>query len=270
MRLAVNHQIMTADNIYRGAHKVADTFGIHHERTIETLNVSQQFSTMFRLDVSVPHLKAESTQTGKPKRTSEGIGDISVLSVISPFANWQPEGHVHSFFDKHNLSYIFGMRLPTGWESEEVGPINFDDFNQTGTGTTDFYLGFVYGAPVSHAVRLFVNAVLVAPTGRSTNAGFRPGKEVDASLGAVFSAFGPLSIVTQIDAIGRSRNRTGTNAASRRDSGGTFISAVGGLILSLGSGFGIELRASIPLERRVNGKQLVFEEQYMLGVFWAF
>jgi hypothetical protein len=183
------------------------------------------------------------------------IGDIRVRGVYAGFSEDMSSG------------LTFGLKLPTG-------PINapgFDRDTQIGTGSTDLLLGGFHRGliPAIDRWNWFANAQWDEPV---INAGgYRPGAEVDASLGGYYEGWraGSFRISPLAQVVGCARWRDIGALAMSGDSGYRRVLLAPGFELSRGA-VRVYGDVGFPVYQYVNGTQLVASELYKLNVGWAF
>ena len=183
------------------------------------------------------------------------IGDIRVRGVYAGFSEDMSSG------------LTFGLKLPTG-------PFNTPDFDrdtQIGTGSTDLLLGAFHRGliPAVGMWSWFTNVQWDEPV---INAGgFRPGAEVDATLGSYYDGWraGGVKISPIAQVVGCARWRDQGVLSMSGDSGYQRVLLAPGFEFSKGP---VRVYADVgfPVYQFVNGDQLVASELYKLNVGWAF
>ena len=189
---------------------------------------------------------------GNPVSASRtGVGDVRLRALYTGFSP--------------NLStgLSLGLKLPTG----DISAPGFDRDTEIGTGSTDLLLGAFHRSPVAmdspvnwFAIGQWSEPVLVA-------AGYRPGRELDAVLGAYYDGlmFGRWSVAPLLQAVGSARWRDSGPAADAPDTGYTR------LVLAAGFEIGaydwrLYADAGVPVYQNVNGNQLVAASLWKLSL----
>lgn len=184
-----------------------------------------------------------------------GVGDVRVRGVYAGFSEDMSDG------------LTFGLKLPTGAFRDP----DFERDMQIGSGSTDLLLGAFHRAPVPGAPRWkwFAQGLWDEPV--LSAAGYRPGAEVDAALGAYFDAwtFGGVKVAPLATAVGSARWRDLGPRARSSDSGYRRVVLAPGLEVSRGRAR-LYADAGFPVYQRVNGNQLVASVLYKLNAGWSF
>lgn len=139
-RLQWSASLETRGDLYHDDSQVSDVFHVSIRRFAMTLDVGYQAGEQVRLDLSIPwldHIANFGTGAGRRHVNQSGLGDIALTAAWYPWAPPAEEGHEHSFFEAHHVNLVFGMKLPTGEETEEVARTMFAAEGQTGSGTLD-------------------------------------------------------------------------------------------------------------------------------------
>jgi hypothetical protein len=101
----------------------------------------------------------------------------------SAFGDLRLEGIYTGFFPDMSAGVTFGLKLPTGDDTHDMTSI-LDRDTELGTGSTDLLLGGFYRHTLNsvlHGLYWFAQAQLDVPV--LTQGGYRPGVELDTSLG---------------------------------------------------------------------------------------
>lgn len=169
------------------------------------------------------------------------LGDVRIKGIYSGFASDMSTG------------LTFGVKLPTGDYSYR----NFDRDTQIGTGSTDILLGAYHMGWLDKARNWgwFANGELDTPV--VTTAGYRPGTELDATVGIYYEQWQirDVNITPITQMIGTYRlNDRGPNA-SAEDSGYKRILFSPGIEVSKGANR-LFASISVPVYDDVKGNQL--------------
>jgi hypothetical protein len=105
----------------------------------------------------------------------------------SQFGDIRIEGIYTGFFADESAGVTFGLKLPTGSYTEDPSVVDRD--TQIGTGSTDLLLGGFYRGNLDRNQRWdwFAQFELNVPT--LTQAGYRPGTELDTAAGIDYKGF---------------------------------------------------------------------------------
>ncbi|MDE3072678.1 MAG: hypothetical protein KGJ63_08060 [Pseudomonadota bacterium] len=138
----------------------------------QTVGLETQFNRDWGMRIEVPywqrHFSTTDEDTGNPAAFNRGaLGDIRLMGTYTGFSADRSTG------------LQFGVKLPTGdWTYR-----GFDRDTEIGTGTTDLIVGgfhrWNFGSGTGWSG--FVQGTALLPT--DTRAGYRPGDELDASVG---------------------------------------------------------------------------------------
>jgi hypothetical protein len=151
-------------------------------------------------------------------RTDVGGGDIESRNW-SQFGDLRLEGIYTGFFADQSAGVTFGLKLPTGSYSHDADIVDRD--TQIGTGSTDLLLGGFYRGNISQDEKWdwFAQGVLDVPV--LTQAGYRPGVELDTAAGIDFKgwAIGRVRVSPVAQAIFSERTSDSGSNASPDNSG---------------------------------------------------
>ncbi|HEX4048484.1 MAG TPA: hypothetical protein VH309_11645, partial [Elusimicrobiota bacterium] len=155
-----------------------------------------------------------------------------------------------------------------------TGPFNTPDFDrdtQIGSGSTDLLLGYYHMGrlPGAAAWDWFTNGQWEEPA--LVMGGYRPGAEVDASLGTYYDGWnaGSFKIAPLAQVLGSLRWRDQGAAADPADSGYQRVLLSPGLEVKKGAAR-VYGDVEFPVYAFVNGNQLIAAELYKLNVGWTF
>jgi hypothetical protein len=183
------------------------------------------------------------------------VGDIRVRAVYTGFSSDMSTG------------LTFGLKLPTGPFDQP----DFDRDTQIGSGSTDLLLGGYHlgHIPGAGALIWFSEGQWNEPA--LTMGGYRPGAEIDASLGAYYDDWnaGGFKIAPLAQVLGSWRWRDQGLAADPTDSGYERVLLSPGVEVSKGA-VRVYGDVEFPVYAFVNGNQLIAAELYKLNVGWSF
>ena len=144
-----------------------------------TAGVQYMFNDQWGAQVEIPYDFRYFKGTGSDNKIAahrwNQLGDIRV------------EGIYTGFFADSSAGVTFGLKLPTGSYTEDPSLVDRD--TQLGTGSTDILLGGFYRGNLTRDDKWdwFTQGLLDVPA--LTQAGYRPGVELDAAAGIDYKGF---------------------------------------------------------------------------------
>lgn len=231
-----------------------------------TGGLQYMFNNSWGVRTEIPYdyrsFKTTSSAPGNPITTINwwALGDIRLEGVYS------------GFFPDMSAGVIFGLKLPTGdWTHQNAfGDVDRD--SQIGTGSTDLLLGGYYRGNITEDGKWgwFGQLMLDVPT--LTQAGYRPGVELDSDAGIAYQGFslGNVQISPLAQAIFSERTSdSGSNASNPVSSGYQR--------LMLSPGFEIHIHpviiyadAEFPVLQHFTGNQLAAPVLFKVSVSYMF
>lgn len=212
-----------------------------------TAGLQYMFNRQWGVEIRVPYLYRAFTTTddatGDIVTNRHGaIGDVRLMGIYTGFSPDMSTG------------IMFGVKLPNG-------DYHFDGFDRDtaiGTGSTDSLLGFYHQDRITkdNAYSWFAEAMWDQPI--LTRGDYRPGAEVNASLGAYHKPLplaGKLKVTPVLQLIGTIRMRDSGEEAMRDNSGYNRLAIAPALELGYGNAklYG---DVELPVWEQVNGNQL--------------
>jgi len=224
----------------------ADNTDIRIISSFATLGGQYMWKNGFGVMAEVPVTdRSFTTDENGPFQTFRhtGLGDIRVMGVYSGFSPNMSTG------------VTFGLKLPTGGFNYS----GYDRDVQIGSGTTDLLLGAYHTGGVGRDTpwTWFAQGQLDQPL--DSRAGYKPGRELDASAGLAWSASqptAPVSITPMLQLIASARARDGGPAADPDNSGYERLLVAPGVQLKARN-WKLYGDIELPLYQRVNGNQLI-------------
>jgi hypothetical protein len=179
------------------------------------------------------------------------------------------EGIYTGFFADMSAGMTFGLKLPTGSYTEDTDLVDRD--TQIGAGSTDILLGGFYRGNITMDEKWdwFAQGLLDVPV--LTQAGYRPGVELDTATGIDYKGFSPgrarISPLAQV--IFSERTSDSGSNADPDDSGYQRI------LLSPGIDFHLHpvkiyADAEFPVFQHFTGDQLAAPVLFKLSASWMF
>jgi hypothetical protein len=140
-----------------------------------TLGLQYMFNRRWGVQVELPYdVRHYEANFGGGSTTWGSFGDLRV------------EGIYTGFFDDMSAGLTFGLKLPTGNDSHDL-PSLLDRDTEIGTGSTDVLLGGFYRHSLTTITPgLFWFAQWQTDVPVLTQGGYRPGVELDSSLGVYY------------------------------------------------------------------------------------
>jgi len=237
---------------------------IDFRRTVAMVELHYQASARVGIGLSLPrlHMDTENNQTGV-ESTDQGWMDLGAWLLWFP---WEEEGEhpPHEFLSLHNLSFSFGITLPTG--DELIGSTPALHFSQLGSGSIDVRVGAACNAPVSGTVRLFAGTDAVFDAEGDTG-GFRSGTTYDWRIGATWTPLPWLCAMLSFDAIYKEPSLL--DQVELVESGGTWWFVTPGAVVRAWPGVVFDVAVAIPVYRRVHSVQTFTDNVWTFGMTFS-
>jgi hypothetical protein len=187
----------------------------------------------------------------------------------SQFGDIRIEGIYTGFFADESAGVTFGLKLPTGSYTEDSSLVDRD--TQIGTGSTDILLGGFFRHNLSANENWDGFAQLQLDVPALTQAGYRPGLELDSALGIDYKGFtlggARISPIGQIILSERTHD-SGSNA-SAGDTGYQRVLLSPGIEVHIHP---VKIYADVefPVFQHFNGNQLAAPVLFKLSVAYMF
>jgi len=239
-----------------------------------TGGLQYMFNDSWGVRAEVPYdyrsFKTTSSAPGNPITTINwwALGDIRLESIYT------------GFFADQSAGITFGLKLPTGDYTYNNAYGDVDRDSEIGTGSTDLLLGGFYRGNITEDEKWdwFAQLKLDVPT--LTQAGYRPGVELDSDAGIDYKGFSlgsvRISPVAQVIFSERTSD-SGSNAAggSNDDPEDGVASGYQRLMLSPGVEFHIHpvkiyADAEFPVFQHFTGNQLAAPVLFKVSVSYMF
>ena len=235
------------------------------DKEIETHFVTAGFQYMFNdkwgAQLEVPF-------DNRRFKADDGTGNIATHNW-SQLGDVRIEGIYTGFFSDLSAGVTFGLKLPTGSFTEDPDFVDRD--TQIGTGSTDILLGGFYRGNITKDEKWdwFTQLQLDVPA--LTQAGYRPGVELDTAAGIDYKGFslGRVRISPLAQAIFSEHTSDSGSNASPDDTGYQR------LMLSPGIEFHVHpvkiyADAEFPVFQHFTGNQLAAPVMFKLSASWMF
>ena len=224
------------------------------------VGLQYQFNRSWGVEVEVPYwnryFKTMDDSGSIVDFTHAALGDIRIKGVYTGFSADMSTG------------VTFGLKLPTG---DSTYP-NFDPDTEIGSGSTDLLLGAYHLGNISQdgRWRYFAEAQWDQPIQHKST--YRPGNEVDATVGAYYEgwAISPkVKVAPVLQVTGTYRGHDGGDLGNPGDSGYTRILLTPGVELDM-SKLSVYADVGLPVYRNVSGNQLVSSQFWRLNISYRF
>jgi len=163
-------------NWSNGSPAPAANNGDHDIRTsFTTLGFQYMFNRQWGIQAELPYDFRHYQATGGGSTSWSTVGDIRL------------EGIYTGFLPDMSAGVTFGLKLPTGNDTHDMATI-LDRDTELGTGSTDLLLGGFYRHSlnsITPGLFWYAQALLDVPV--LIQGGYRPGVELDASLGLYYA-----------------------------------------------------------------------------------
>jgi hypothetical protein len=233
-----------------------------------TLGFQYMFNRQWGIQTELPYDFRHYSATGGGSVSWSSVGDVRL------------EGIYTGFLPDMSAGVTFGVKLPTGNDTHDMNTI-LDRDTELGTGSTDLLLGGFYRHSlnsITPGLYWYAQVQLDLPV--LTQGGYRPGVELDTSLGVYYSGFsvGKLQITPVAQVIPSERTSdTGSWAAGGVNDPPVGISESGyqRVLLSPGIEFNIHpltIYADVEFDvaQFSRGNQLVAPELFKVVVSYMF
>ena len=226
-----------------------------------TLGLQYMFNDKWGAQLEVPYDYRQFTGTDD--------SDNIATHHWSQFGDVRLEGIYTGFFADSSAGVTFGLKLPTGSYTEDTDLVDRD--TQIGTGSTDILLGGFYRGNITKDEKWdwFAQGLLDVPA--LTQAGYRPGVELDTAAGMDYKGFSlgraPISPLAQV--IFSERTSDSGSNADPEDSGYQRI------LLSPGIEFHVHpvkiyADAEFPVFQHFTGNQLAAPVLFKVSMSFMF
>jgi hypothetical protein len=231
------------------------------ETHFTTLGVQYMFNDKWGAQLEVPF-------DSRRFKADDGMGNIATRHW-SQLGDIRIEGIYTGFFADLSAGVTFGLKLPTGSYTEDPDFVDRD--TQIGTGSTDLLLGGFYRGNITRNEKWDWFAQLQLDVPALTQAGYRPGTELDAAAGIDYKGFslGRVRISPLAQVIFSERTSDSGSNASPDDTGYQR------LMLSPGIEFHIHpvkvyADVEFPVYQNFTGNQLAAPVMFKLSASYMF
>jgi len=223
-----------------------------------TLGAQYMFNRAWGAEVEIPywdrHFTTDTTGMGDIQGFNHSaVGDVRVKGIYSGFSGDMSTG------------ITFGFKLPTGDYTYQ----NFDRDTDIGSGSTDVLLGAYHQGYLAGQFNWFARGEVDLPF--LIRSGYRPGDEVDATVGTYYNGWmvGNVKIAPLAQITDSYRLHDRGIAANPQNSGYERVLLSPGVEVDA-SGFKIFADVGVPVYQRVKGNQLTAPELFTLNISHSF
>ncbi len=231
-----------------------------------TLGLQYMFNRKWGAEVELPYDFRHYAATSGGSTSWSSFGDLKLQGIYTGFKEDMSAG------------LTFGLKLPTGNDSHDMNTI-LDRDTELGTGSTDILLGGFYRhsfGSVAPDLIWFAQLELDVPV--LIQGGYRPGVELDTSIGAYYQglSLGKLKITPIAQVIPSERTSdTGSWASGGVNDPGEVASGYQRVLLSPGIEFDVHpvtIYADVEFDvfQNSRGNQLVAPELFKIVVSYMF
>lgn len=261
------------ENIAQGGARADNPSDIHHSRWIPVLIADYRFLnelnlTMF-LHAGVANTDYRDTNGARVKESVGYLGDIVFMATWHPWLRNVHENHTHTFFDLHNLGFVFGPKFDISKQDEIKGDIASAAFRRTASGSHDINVGLAYTGHLNKSSWLYYYNQQVFPLS-NTNFGLRPGVQSIHVLGFSWLPNEVGQLFISAGYLYEQRGSGGDFPLIAENSGGDFWFITPGMTFDITHGLGVEFSVTFPIVQNVRGTHPVQSEDYFFGFYYSF
>jgi hypothetical protein len=225
-----------------------DRRNVDHENLSLSVSASAQLSRMWSVGVTVPVQRLRSFEDPPAVDTDEsGVGDISLSVTFRP---WDPEGA--DFVSERRLSFIAGLKLPTGNPDLDRFAGSTAEIVPLGSGTTDLHLGLGYAVPLLEELRAFDTFFVSVPLNENDDepppGGFLGQKPAFTIINRVGIAWNAAAWIEPFAAFDVQWKDRADGTVVSRDDGGTFLWFTPGVTIRPGGDAEVDLSLQLPID----------------------
>jgi hypothetical protein len=242
-----------------------------------TAGLRYMFNNRWGVEAEIPYdYRSFKTVTGNPNVPDGTVATINWWSL----GDIRLEGIYTGFFPDMSAGVTFGLKLPTGSYTDNNAYGDVDRDSEIGTGSTDILLGGFDRGNITEDGKWgwFGQLMLDVPT--LTQAGYRPGVELDSDAGIDYQGFslGSVEISPTAQVIFSERTSdSGSNAAGGSNDDPEDGVSSGYQRLMLSPGLKIHIHpvtfyadAEFPVFQHYTGNQLVPPVLFKLSMSYMF
>lgn len=257
-----------SDKLYRGRRREANPDEVSTTFQQETLHLSWRALDEVELNLLVPRVEIHNESVGQEDVDFEGLGDISLFMEWGPWRSARKsETEEESLLDPRGLSFIVGLKFPTGEENDDVVPgVTPPSLLQLGTGTFDPLLGLQYRGQASDLTIFHRTSVQLS--GGASEGGVKPGNVLQTVTGVAYELFDRVTPSVAIE--GLFRDKDVLNGDTIDNTGSSFWFVTPAVSIRIIDHLYLDGSIRIPIYRNVDRTQLVPGELWTVGLSWSF
>lgn len=265
------------DRIYSGDRRVSNISDVSNRIWVPALIANARFSEAFAISIKAHGAVIRTSLLDAAGRRQvgslNGMGDIFLYGIWSPWRSGAAQDHSHSFFDLHNFSLVAGPKFDLSYKDPGIGTVAGAEFRQTGAAAGESAHEAVFGAGytghLNERAWLYAYGQFLVPV-NNTPWGMRPGKRSENQLGISWLPSRNVQLFIQTAYTHLTRSSGGRFPDISYNSGGNFVFLGTGTTMDVWNRFGFELAINFPIYQKVRGTQLVGNEDYFFGIYRAF
>jgi hypothetical protein len=270
----LRYEYIKQDQPRAGTEKISVGQIHHHHDEVSTVNrnliasYSHVFASGWGVSVTAPFMDRDHLHVHNHRGTPipeewdyREVGDVRVTGrYLLPFFG-DPANPASSGVN-------FGVKLPTGRTGvSNAAGSEAERSLQPGTGTTDLILGAFYHQRLPERdLSWFIQAQ--AQRALKAHAGYRPGGQLTADLGARYSVWDKLGALVQLNMVAKARD-SGPEAEPA-DSGSRSLFVSPGVSYAIGDSMQVYAFVQQPIYQKVNGVQLTADRAFTAGISGRF
>ncbi|MEJ0009797.1 MAG: hypothetical protein WDN72_04295 [Alphaproteobacteria bacterium] len=255
----LEYDYMDQTHNWNGAHRndASENDDKRIRNSFVTLGGQYMFDRSWGVEATVPYTDRmfRNSDAGPIETFNHAaFGDVHLQAIYSGF---EPD---------MSTGLTFGLKLPTG----DYKYANFDRDVETGTGSTDILLGGYHVGPLAKSFDWFADAqfdqaVLIQQQ-------YRPGHELDASLGTYYNGFtvGNTKVAPLLQLIGSVRSHDLGANSDPENTGYDRVMISPGVEVDTVDGTRLYADVAFPVYQHVNGNQLVAPVYFKLNIGHTF
>jgi len=263
----ITYSWQESDEIFRGRRRQENPNDVSTIFRQETLHVNWKALDELELNLLVPRVEIHNEALGQENVNLEGLGDLSFFLDWGPWRPQRPEGEKESLFALRGLSFLVGLKFPTGEQNDDVVPgVTPPSLLQLGTGTYDPLVGVQYRGRTGDFAIFHTTSAQIS--GGASEGGLKPGDVLQTSTGVAYEPFDCCTPSLAIE--GLFRDKDVLNGDTIDNTGSSFWFITPAISVRIADRLCLDGSVRIPLYRNVDRTQLVPGELWTVGVSWSF
>lgn len=272
IRLDLRAEYINQDKLRNGSHRTSPSGEVDEHDELRTINrnylasLDWNINKNWGLTLKVPFIDRSHSHIHNADNGSGGVVPELDKWDFSGLGDIQALGRYRFYHDgKSNAGIRFGVKLPTGDIQKNNSEEDAERVLQPGTGSVDGLLGGYYNY---HIGNLNWFAQTLWQQALTEKDDYKPGNKFNTDVGVSYSAMPDLSLMLQLNAQYKSRDK-GANAEPN-ETGSTILSISPGLSYLVTGNTRIYGFVQIPIYQYVRGPQLTSDWSAALGINTTF